>query len=64
LRTEAGEVGQQHEGGDAVQYDQKGHTPTCVTIALPLQKEGINADDIEFFSKVGRGFYRHRGPHA
>jgi hypothetical protein len=60
--VEAQEITQEDKCCDSVQYDEKGHTAACVSIALPFQKERINADDVDFFSVVGRGFYCHRGP--
>jgi hypothetical protein len=64
LRTEADEIAQQQEGSDTVQYDQKGHASACVSITLPFQEKGIDADDIDFFSMVGWGLYCHYGPPA
>jgi hypothetical protein len=53
LRTKPDKAGKQYERGNSVQYDQKGYAATCVSITLPFEEKGIDADffsDIDLFS--------------
>ena len=52
------------KSGDSIQNNEEGDSATCISIALPLQKKGINTNNIDFLSIVGWGFCSHPGSPA
>jgi hypothetical protein len=55
-RSEIDKVGEEQQGSNAVQYDQKCNCTACVTITLPFQEQRVDPNDVDFLFEIG---WRH-----